>query len=83
MVSDVDWLLLERRLESIERSIDMLKAMFPVKEGTLTASSGYALQEGNLMDAGLAQLWNQATINQIGKPMGISCPCPKCTPYSM
>jgi hypothetical protein len=32
MVSDYDWELLNKRLESIERSIEMLKAMFPVKE---------------------------------------------------
>ena len=32
MVTDTDWEILNKRLESIERSIDMLKAMFPVKE---------------------------------------------------
>lgn len=57
-VSDADWLLLERRLESIERSIEMLKAMQPVKEGTITAHSSYALKEGILSDAGTVQVWN-------------------------
>ena len=57
MVSDHDWELLNKRLESIERSIEMLKVMFPVKEGTLTASSDYVLYEGSLTDAGLKQQW--------------------------
>ena len=57
MVTDYDWELLNKRLESVERSIDMLKAMFPVKEGTITASSDYALKEGSLTDAGLKQQW--------------------------
>ena len=56
-VSDTDWDLLNKRLEEIEHSIDMLKAMFPVKEGKLTASSDYTLKEGSLLDAGLKQQW--------------------------
>lgn len=57
MVSDYDWELLNKRLESIERSIDMLKVLFPVKEGVLTAHSSYALKEGSLIDAGSIQVW--------------------------
>lgn len=57
MISDTDWELLDARLKSIERSIEMLKAMFPVKERTLTASSDYVLYEGSLTDAGLKQQW--------------------------
>lgn len=58
MVTDYDWELLNKRLENIERSIDMLKAMQPVKEGTITAHSSYALKEGSLSDAGTVQVWN-------------------------
>lgn len=58
MVSDYDWDLLNKRLESIERSIEMLKAMQPVKEGTITAHSSYALKEGSLSDAGTVQVWS-------------------------
>jgi hypothetical protein len=54
MLDDYDWELLNKRLESIERSIEMLKVMFPVKEGTLTASPDYVLYEGSLTDAGLS-----------------------------
>lgn len=57
MVTDYDWELLNKRLENIERSIDMLKAMQPVKEGTITAHSSYALKEGSLSDAGTVQVW--------------------------
>lgn len=59
MISDTDWELLNKRLESIERSIEMLKAMCPIKEGTLTASSDYVLYEGSLTDAGLSQQWRE------------------------
>jgi hypothetical protein len=58
MVTDYDWELLNKRLESIECSIEMLKAMQPVKEGTITAHSSYALKEGSLSDAGTVQVWN-------------------------
>ena len=58
MVTDTDWDLLNKRLESIERSIEMLKAMQPVKEGIITAHSSYALKEGSLVDAGTVQIWN-------------------------
>lgn len=57
MISDTDWELLERRLQSIERSIEMLEKMFPIKEGTLTASSDYALTKGDLLDGGVVQNW--------------------------
>lgn len=111
MISDTDWDLLNKRLESIERSIDILSTMFPVPQAPtpsrpadltkavrpygalgeipcvfdnmpesekmkplcITCScskcSPYCLSAGSLMDAGLTQLWNSATINQIGKPL--------------
>lgn len=65
-VSDADWLLLERRLESIERSIEMLKAMQPIPEnvsfGTLVevdkqGNEYYILKEGDLMNPSLKQQW--------------------------
>ena len=58
MISDTDYDLLDKRLKAIEDSLEMLKALFPVKEGTVTAHSSYALKEGSLSDAGTVQIWN-------------------------
>lgn len=64
MIDDVDWKLLNARIESIERSIEMLKAVFPPKDegsgyvGTdYSGHSYYILKEGSLMDYGTKQVW--------------------------
>jgi hypothetical protein len=43
MISDTDYDLLDKRLKAIEDSLEMLKALFPVKEGQSTAHSDYVL----------------------------------------
>lgn len=74
MVSEYDWELLNKRLESIERSIEMLRALQPVKEFPLTQEPTdltnwkrpygalgeipYVLSSGSLSDAGTDQVWN-------------------------
>lgn len=66
VISDTDYDLLNKRLESIERSLEMLKTMFPIPEnvsfGSLVevdkqGNEYYVLKEGNLMDAGIEQEW--------------------------
>lgn len=58
-VSDMDWELLERRLQSIERSIEMLKAVFgePKKYVGGNGDVAYVLEEGSLTDSGTEQIW--------------------------
>lgn len=65
MISDVDWLLLERRLEDIERSIDMLKVMVgapkniscSLVEVDRRGNEYYVLKEGDLTQPGYLQQW--------------------------
>ena len=63
MVSDADWLILERRLTEIERSLGILQAYVDtsLKEKYYGNSGAigvaYALSEGSLIDAGLNQRW--------------------------
>lgn len=63
MVTDYDWELLNKRLESIERSIGILQAYVDtsLKEKYYGNSGAigvaYALSEGSLVDAGLSQQW--------------------------
>lgn len=62
-VSDTDWVLLERRLEEIERSLGILQAYVDTslkeryygKSGAIGVA--YALSSGSLVDAGLNQQW--------------------------
>ena len=58
-VSDTDWMLINKRLEEIERSIGILQACVDtsLKEVDTNVSSAYALSSGSLVDAGLKQQW--------------------------
>lgn len=63
MVSDADWLILERRLTEIERSLGILQAYVDtsLKEEYYGADGiAYALSSGSLVDAGLNQQWQHA-----------------------
>lgn len=59
MISDTDWELLDKRLESIERSIEMLKAVFgePKKYLGGNGDVAYVLKEGSLTSPGETQVW--------------------------
>ena len=61
MISDTDWVLLERRLEEIERSLGILQAYVDtsLKEADTDVSSAYVLSSGSLVDAGISQVWGQ------------------------
>ena len=65
-VSDIDWMLINRRLEEIERSIGVLQAYVDtsLKEKYYGNSGAigvaYALSEGSLVDAGSSQQWQHA-----------------------
>ncbi|UZS00971.1 hypothetical protein [Pseudomonas phage vB_PsaM_M1] len=85
MISDVDWLLLERRLESIESSIDMLKAMFPVPQAP-TPSRPADLTKAVRPYGALGEIpcvFDNMPESEKMKPLCISCPCPKCSPYAL
>ena len=62
-VSDTDWMLINKRLEEIERSLGILQAYVDtsLKEKYYGNSGAigvaYALSEGSLIDAGLNQQW--------------------------
>ena len=65
-VSDTDWMLINRRIEEIERSLGILQAYIDtsLKEKYYGNSGAigvaYALSEGSLIDAGLNQRWQHA-----------------------
>ena len=62
-VSDTDWMLINKRIEEIERSLGILQAYVDtsLKEKYYGNSGAigvaYALSEGSLIDAGLNQQW--------------------------
>ena len=63
MVTDTDWVLINRRIEEIERSLGILQAYVDtsLKEKYYGNSGAigvaHALSEGSLVDAGLNQQW--------------------------
>lgn len=59
MICDTDWMLINRRIEEIERSLGILQAYVDtsLKEADTDVSSAYALSSGSLVDAGLKQEW--------------------------
>lgn len=65
-VSDTDWMLINRRIEEIERSLGILQACVDtsLKEKYYGNSGAigvaYALSSGSLVDAGLNQQWQHA-----------------------
>lgn len=84
MISDVDWELLERRLQSIERSIEMLKAMVPEKPPSTqepTDLSKWKRPYGALSE--IPCVFDNMSESEKMKPLCISCPCPKCSPYAL
>lgn len=56
-VSDADWMLLEKRLESIERSIEILEKMFIVENVRLEPEADYVLYQGSLQYPSTEQIW--------------------------
>lgn len=58
-VSDTDWEILERRLKSIEASIQMLESVFgkPMKYVGGNGDVAYVLQEGSLTSPSEPQIW--------------------------
>ena len=59
MISDTDWMLINKRLEEIERSLGILQAYVDtsLKEADTNVSIAYALSSGSLVDAGSNQQW--------------------------
>ena len=59
MIDDQDWMLINKRIEEIERSLGILQAYVDtsLKEADTNVPSAYALSSGSLVDAGLSQQW--------------------------
>ena len=59
MITDTDWMLLQKRLEAIEGSLRVLEAYVDanLKQKYYGESSPYTLSSGSLTDAGLKQEW--------------------------
>jgi len=68
MIDDQDWILINKRIEEIERSLGILQAYVDtsLKEADTDVSIAYALSSGSLVDAGLRQEWVAATNRQFG-----------------
>jgi len=68
MIDDQDWILINKRIEEIERSLGILQASVntSLKEADTDVSIAYALSSGSLVDAGLRQEWVAATNRQFG-----------------
>ena len=56
MLSDTDYMLIDKRLKELERSVEMLRAMFP-EVPVVECSDDYVLEEGSLTDSGSKQVW--------------------------
>lgn len=56
MLSDTDYMLIDKRLKELERSVEMLRAMFP-QAPVVECNGDYILEEGDLVDAGFPQKW--------------------------
>ena len=83
MVSDADWEILERRLTEIERSLGILQAYVDtsLKEKYYGNSGaiGVAFTEVKPRPC----VFDGMSKEDRMKPMCISCPCPKCSPYAL
>lgn len=85
MIDDQDWKILNDRLESIERSIDMLRAMFPVPQAPTPlrpADLTKAVRPYGALGEIPCVFDNMPEAEKM-KPLCISCPCPKCSPYAL
>ena len=82
-VSDTDWEILERRLTEIERSLGILQAYVDtsLKEKYYGNSGaiGVAFTEVKSRPC----VFDGMSKEDRMKPMCISCPCPKCSPYAL
>ena len=82
-VSDTDWEILERRLTEIERSLGVLQAYVDtsLKEKYYGNSGaiGVAFTEVKSRPC----VFDGMSKEDRMKPMCISCPCPKCSPYTL
>ena len=83
MISDTDWALLDKRLEEIERSLGILQAYVDtsLKEKYYGNSGaiGVAFTEVKPRPC----VFDGMSKEDRMKPMCLSCPCPKCSPYAL
>ena len=81
MISDTDWMLINRRLEEIERSLGILQAYVDtsLKEKYYGADgiarSGTVIQRRCVFDG----MSNEDKM----KAVSVYCSCPKCSPYAL
>lgn len=87
MISDTDYDLLNKRLESIERSIEMLKAMFPEKPKPVEISDVQIIWDEITKPKYIAGripcMVETLTEEQRKMSLGLACNCPKCSPYAL
>lgn len=85
MIDEQDWKILNARLESIERSIDMLRVMFPVPQAPMPSKPA-DLTRATRPYGALGEIpcvFDNMPESEKMKPMCISCPCPRCSPYAL
>ena len=65
MITDTDWMLLEKRLEAIEDSLKVFEAYVDanLKHKYYGEDTPYTLISGSLTDPGLKQEWNKDETN--------------------
>ena len=82
-VSDIDWMLINRRLEEIERSLGILQAYVDtsLKEKYYGNSGaiGVAFTEVKSRPC----VFDGMSPEDRMKAVSVYCPCPKCSPYAL
>lgn len=85
MLSDTDYMLIDKRLKELERSVEMLRVMFPevpVKE-TPTPYDGMKNVQPYKALGEIPCVFDNMPESEKMKPLCISCSCPRCSPYAL
>lgn len=91
MISDVDYSLLmlklekfQARLEALEKEIQAIKQLTPIPSVWPNNPSDLPKPRNPYRDlSNIPCAFDNLPPEDRRKPMGISCPCPKCSPYAL
>lgn len=83
MISDTDWALLDARLNEIERSIGILQAYVDTSLKEKYYGNSRAIGVAFTEVKPRPCVFDGMSKEDRMKPMCISCPCPKCSPYAL
>lgn len=87
MVDDQDWKILNDKLESIERSIVVIQAWIDTQlQNKYYPSRPVDLTKAVRPYGALGEIpcvFDNMSESERMKPLSISCPCPKCSPYCL